>query len=376
MPTFDFSTKVIPEDQKIWAMHAGRRKRQIRNFLGHKVVFLEIPGFAPDADTVQSAEKIRQHLRLSREIYNYLLKGGALPPSRVAAAYDDQPDPKDKGLNSALGNVISIYREAKVGDLILVPGKDQYSPVYAGEIASPFAVADQSEFSPFSGEVVPFRRVNWLNIAVERRHFSSAVAKRLENPHAIIDIRSNDSSGSIAEEIYKKVYVNYVTEHESKVAFFGKKYDSKDPTGIVDTTNLIKYFCAAYVAIERGEIDRFAGLDFMVATRTYYPSEIVRDFSFNFNSPGKIDLKTLQKAALFVGLCIAATTALTPAEVGAPVMVTNLGAAVADGPLHDCAQMYNRLLTSIGADGFEKIKIVCAEAEASIGLDTQIKRTQ
>ena len=136
MAIYDVNTKLIPEDNVIWALHAGRGKRQHRLFDEFGVVFLEIPGFSPSNKTFSNMGLLRRHLRMSDEIYRYIVGARSDPPSRSPNLYSDQPDPTNRSFNAAVGNVRSLYHDAKVGDLILVPGFGHYSPVLIGEISS------------------------------------------------------------------------------------------------------------------------------------------------------------------------------------------------------------------------------------------------
>src|SRR5690606_15768510 len=109
------------------------------------------------------------------------------PPSRNPQDYKDGPG--DVGFNRFVGKVRALYRQASVGDLILVPGNGgQYGDVLVGEILSNFISSDKVATKRYADEQVPFRKMRWLPVRVRRRDLSIDLSKRLENSNAIIQL--------------------------------------------------------------------------------------------------------------------------------------------------------------------------------------------
>jgi len=150
------------------------------------------------------------------------------PPSRNPNSYSSAVDPKDKGFNASVGNARSLYHLAKPGDLVIVPGYGQYKNVLIGEIADEFSPANTIQTATFPGEEIPFRKVRWIRTDIEKRTFSQATSRRLENRHAIINIR--DERGGVAlgisMEIYKATYDNFIFGEISKTTLVGAAYTS------------------------------------------------------------------------------------------------------------------------------------------------------
>ncbi|MFD2205430.1 hypothetical protein [Kiloniella antarctica] len=386
MATFDLATKIIQEDHRVWALHAGRGKRQYEFFSDHSQVFLELPGISLTEDTFESVHSIRQHLRMSMEVYRFSSGSVDIPPNRRAESYSGEPAEAnvvgEKGLNAAVGNVCSLYRDAQIGDLVIVPGRGQYNPVLIGEIESNFSEEDGITVPHFNNEIIPTRRVRWINKNIEKRSFSSPLAKRLENRHAIINIRDgrqNNVINKLSLEVYRKVYDNFIWGGESKATFFGNEYQSKNPDGIIDTANVIKFLFAAYIASSRGEINQFSTMESSQAINRYYDTELINDFSFNFNSPGKIQISALRLAAIFVamGIAVALHDVSFSEAISDLNFLNNNGVTIQLDPelgIEQCQGYYQGLMEALGEERYNSIKEECQKANLEMGLSTAIGR--
>jgi len=126
MLMIDIATRFLPAQHKIWILHSGSGKRQMKTFSSESAVFLEIPGFLPTESTFSDVNSIRRHLRMANAIRDYFRNPDRnSPPSRNFLHYDD--DLGDRSFNSSVANIRSLYGEAKKGDLIIVPSFGQYN---------------------------------------------------------------------------------------------------------------------------------------------------------------------------------------------------------------------------------------------------------
>src|SRR5581483_5631096 len=105
---FDLATKYIPTDQKVWAIHAGKHKKFYSIFLEGNMVFLEYPGLNISIDALEDATRIKQHIKMSNALSEYLRKGGTSAPSRNPSTYVIE-DADDKALKADMGNVRNLY---------------------------------------------------------------------------------------------------------------------------------------------------------------------------------------------------------------------------------------------------------------------------
>ncbi len=382
MVTFDIATKIIPNEHKIWALHAGRGKRQYDVFEQSERVFLEMPGIIPPADAFDNVGQVRRFLRLSNAIYRFVSGATEHIPSRNLNSYSDGPaDPKDrleKGMNASLGNLVSLYSEANVGDLVIVPGIGQYKPVLIGEIVAPYSPDDAIVLESLGGESVPTRKVRWIKKSIEKRQFSRPLAKRLENRHAIINIRDQlveGHIGQLSKEVYRSVYDSYVLLNESKITLYGRDYNSKNPDGIIASAQVVKFLVAAMVANQRGEMDAFSNMLPEHAVAVYYDARAIQDFTFNFNSPGKMEIVAGIMFAIIIGLGITAgVEGVTFDDIQNGVELINSGAAQVPDEIGQCGEIYQGIMNSIGEGGFNYIQEQCALGHNEIGLETPMRK--
>lgn len=326
--------RLVRDNVAIWLVYAGRGRRYFELFREKGVVFLNLPGFNANDRVFESDESIRKHLAMSDEIYRWLRSARNSPPSRQASSYSAYPHKSGtsdaKSFNAEAGNIQRMFVEAKVGDIILSPPVGHYDPFLVGEIRTAWNKSDDIEVPFLQGEVVPTRKVRWLNVALARRDFPPRVSRRLQNPLAISKI-DND----LYEQILNLVYPSYVWGERSKLDVFGDNYKGTDPLQPYASALLVKYVIASVFAFEKGEFDQFQGLQPRDAIDRYYDEQLVKEFGQNFNSPGKFSivaalgsLSLLASAGLIVATSDAAANFN---QVKAEAMATVKGAMKGSG---------------------------------------------
>lgn len=372
---FDIATKIVPPDQKIWAMFPGTARKFFGIFAQEDVVFLDMPGLTLSARILEDNKLLRQHVAMSEAWAEYHYSGGGKVPSRRP---DDYPVKKNRSFNSLVGNVRHVFADMKRGDLVLVGASTQYDPVLVGEIAdSPFIPEKFVYFERYGRERIPARRVHWLRNNFERRHLSQGLSLLLSNRRAVITVPKTQ----FAEEVYQIAYGDYVAGEHSRYIYEGKKYKNIG-LAILPGIKLISYFCAAFNACEIGEIEAFAALDIDGAIANYFEQDVLNSFEVDFRSPGEYVLRAKRAALpLFVAVLISASGSDISLTTARAAEVTNSATStvVAPAPIQDeCTleveEKYKAIMEALNTELFEKICELNKEAQQGVGLKVDVKQ--
>jgi hypothetical protein len=371
---FRLDSKFIPEGHRVWLMYSGKRRRFFRHFADSNSVFLELPGFSASANTFDNPDRIRQHLRMSDEIRKWHRDELEDPPSRIPDSYSSLPRDVDerrrRGFNAEVGNIQRFFKSAQAGDLVISPATGHYDPMLIGEIAGDWDTSQALDIPQLYGEEVPIRNIKWIRRDISRREFSTATARSLQNQHAFSELDE-----SYYEEIYKTVYRNFFWGNKSKMDFLADKYSSNDPLETVEAATLIKYFVAAYSALENGRESELSGLDIRGAIETFYDASLVFEFSQNFNSPGKFTLIGAGVLALMVGIGVAA--AVDPSSAEDLFASFNLSSGASDAPEESLLEIESKvkdLINGIGQERFQELKSYGTDAREKIDIRSSVGR--
>lgn len=370
--TFDLATKVIANDQTIWAVFPGRDRRFLDLFRETNSIFLDFPGIALTPQVFADDNLLRRHVGMSYAIAGYRRGIQQAVPGRNPLGYEVK---RDGEINKAVGILRGMFVRMKVGDLVVIGGKSLYEPFIAGEIVSPFSPADTIELPYYGLERVPVRKVRWLRVNAERRILSQKLSHLLSNRTAVITIGKEE----FGDEIYKLVYGDYVFGDDGRYVFPGPKYNNI-ARQTIPGINLLSYFIAANHAHDEGEIDKFAALDLYPATENYFHQEILHSFELEFASPGEYVIYAKQAGlALLVALCVAATSGdFTYAEAQAATIVNSAdhhghGPAGPDTCPVPIKDKFHDIMGSLGAEKFNKLCALNKDAQAGVGLKTNVK---
>jgi len=375
MSVFRLNAKLISENHKVWLIYSGARRRFFRSFADNGVVFLQTPGFAPFPGVFDDVNHVRRHLRMSDQIYRWLIGAREEPPSRNPNAYAADPgnsrEPGYRRFIQEIGNIQRLFNEVQVGDLILSPPIGHYNELLIGEVASPWDARQVMEAPQLGDERVPYREVVWIRQNISRRDFPPRVARALQNPHAV-----SEFDAIYYEDVYKAVYRTFLWGPRSKIDFIADRYSSHDPLETYEGAFLIKYFIAAYGALERNEIQNFHALEPDDAIRQYYNPDLVIEFSQNFNSPGQFTLLGAALLAVFVGVSVAIAT--DPADLDVLLNNFDLNAGENPVPEEDVERVKDNirdLIDGIGRERLNRIKQEFGEkAREKLNLKSEIDR--
>ncbi len=305
----DPNIRILPDNHSIFVLHPGSSKRFYSDFQETKAVFLDLPGISFPLEPTGDSPELRQRVRMARKIASWR-RAGAKPedtPSRNLADYEvDNPSPNPPKI---IHEIVQLYSEAKPGDLVIIPGKGYNSTVYIGEFAGPFEPDLTVSSVRYVGEKIPARKVNWLPIALAKRQFDRRLIRLMQNRQAIIKL----SLEKDCRAIYSLVYGDYIWKESSGnlIRVTEDEIDLNDLNKAVDLTN---YFASQYIALKRGELDKFLSLDFNAAIEKYYDKSYFGGVSVEVHSPGFFSRK--MKDAMLAGY-VSAMLALSAANVSA-----------------------------------------------------------
>lgn len=367
----DLKSKLLPFSHKIWALHAGTGRQYFDIFKKEDAVFLELPGFRASDETFSDRALIRRHLRMADAVQDYIRRAandGVAPPSPSTEPSDYSLRAGDRSFNARAGNVEALYREARPGDLLAIPGgRGQYGSVHFAEIASPFDHQDTVDFGFFAGFPIPVRKIRWLGRATQKRHLSELLSKRLENRHAIIRIQRH----LFEAEVYGHAYANYATSSQSKADFFGPSYTSEDAFDIFPAARLIRFLVAASIAVESGnaaDLERHS-VDNII--ERFYDRHLIADFKIDFSSPGRFTIISKRNTlAIIVASGVAVAVASLPQQLVRQLDVVNSEAHAADEDPEEYKERFKQLMNSLGKSQYEEMLQAGRDAKKAIGLQS------
>lgn len=216
--------------------------------------------------------------------------------------------------------------------------------------------------------------MNWLNTGLERRWLSQPLSKLLSNRRAVVKVEKN----SFGEEVYRFAYGDYVSGTESRYIYKGPKYRNI-ATSAVPGIDLISYFCAAFNAVEEGELAKFSNLNVKEAIDNYFEQDVLYSFEIDFSSPGEYVLHAKRAVLpLVVAVLVSATSGTISLNDARSAEVTNSATASSTvaAATDECVEIqekYRAIMNSINADRFNQLCKLNKEAQDGVGLKVDVK---
>ncbi|MGJ7043662.1 hypothetical protein J2Y63_006948 [Shinella sp. BE166] len=370
---FDISAKLVSPSTKAWVVHAGRGRVNYNDFAADNVVFLEAPYLNVDKLILGKREKIRRALRQSIAWREHKETTGSQPPSQNPADYSDSVF-SDNALQALSGSISRLYGQAKVGDLVVVPGRDiieglSQAVVRIGEIVSAFDPQDVYSGGRVENQVVPTRKVKWLNV-IPRRNISLLLEKKIGKPPAVREIKIDKDT----EELLGHAYESYIFEGSSSGVVSANKYDGSDFIVLNSSSELIALLVSAHAAFSGGVSPPSHITDAKDFAATYFKHASVENIEVDFASPGywRIVGATVSLAA-FVGLGIAIfSSGLSADTLVKGIEVTN-SVSPSDSNVKALEESMNLFLKSMDKLELEKATKTATDAKATIGLQSSTK---
>jgi hypothetical protein len=366
----DANVPILPSSNKLWAVFPGEDRQFYRYFVENSVVFLDLPGAQLNADVLESDDLLRRNLALARRISAWHFDPeNNNNPSRDIRVID--PLTGRSAVNQ-ITNIRLMFKEMKVGDLVLFAGPSFYDKVWVGVIKSVFDPEDRIEIREYRGETIPFRKVKWLTTKIERRELPQVLSQLLSNRRAVIQIDKQ----IWGDFIYSFSYENFVSDTDSRYVFHGRTY-RKNALEAVPPIRLISYFEAAYNSAEENQIQEFVALDIQHAIDNFFEQDLLNAFQVEFNSPGTIALAAKRAAMpILIALLVFVTSGDHTYAQAQNAQIVNKGAVdtpAARACMLEVKEKYRAIMNQLGADRFNEIVCLNQEAKAGTGLETKVK---
>lgn len=341
----DPAQRVIEKDHQIFILHPGDGKRFYGDFSQTHAVFLDIPGISLPKVVDIEDEEIRKRLRMARAIGGWHKSGRPMQraPQRDPQAYGVSVEGREAP--RFMQEVKTLYRDAKAGDLVVIPGPGYHSAVLMAELIEEFDPEFRINSARYPADFIPARRVKFLRTTHAKYEFGRRAIQLMQNRQAIIRV-NNDAD---RHEFYEHAYGDYVWGNVSGnyMEITEAVVDQKDLTDVLFMTN---YFGAMYVALKAGEVDKFAHMPWHQAINAYYNRELFGDISIEIHSPGFFGRP--MRDATIAGF-IAAMTALASAGVAAADVANlqvensaNARVSICDMNLQDDLQSTVKMVTN------------------------------
>lgn len=377
----DVATKIVEPYNKIWSVFPGINRKFFSQFAQEGVIFLDTPGVALSAEVLANDDHLSRHVTMSRALVKYITGASAEPPSRNPARH---PYTRSVSLSAAVGNVRNMFIAMRPGDLVLTSSGSFYDSILVGEVAGPYDPKLVVTHPKYGNELIPARRIKWIQIKRERRFLSEGLSRLLSNQKAVITIDKE----VYGEEVYKFAYGDYVFNEESRYVYHGPKYKNIAPTTIPGI-DLITYFSAAFNAAEIGEIDKFATMSINDAMQNYFEQDFLYSFEIDFASPGEYVLHAKRAALpLCVALLVYATSGTISFQEAQAADIVNSAHAEgtiparqqagqpgqADACMVEIIDKYKAIMNSLNADQYNKLCQMNKDAQDGVGLEVNVKK--
>ncbi|TXN07509.1 hypothetical protein FV222_02270 [Methylobacterium sp. WL103] len=316
-------------------------------------------------------------MRRSISFRDYHETTGKNKPSDDLSLYSNSTF-DDGNLQALSGSVIRLYSQAKAGDLVIVPGRDEFegmlrSILKIGEIASEFDPTQKYTGDRLSTKNVPIRDIKWLN-TVPRREVSLHLERKIGRPPAIRRIKIDKDS----EDLLKYAYKSYIFAGNSSSLISADKYDGADFVILNQSSDLIAFLVAAHAVFSADGNNDFPVIDDVRKfTREHFSEASVDNIVVDFASPGywRIIGASVSLAA-FVGLGVTVLTSdASVADLKSGIIVEN-SVSPNDPTAHDLEVSMNHFLKSIGKVSLKDAMKEGNEARKIIGLSSpaQVKK--
>lgn len=277
----DPAQRVIEKDHQIFILHPGDGKRFYNDFIANNAVFLDIPGIKLAGTPDIEDEETRKLLRMARSIGGWHKSGR--PPQKLPSRDPQQYTVALEGRDAPkfMREVQTLYKDAKAGDLIIIPGPGYNSSVLFAELIEDFDPEFRVDAARYAADLIPARRIKLLQTGHAKYEFGRRAIRLMQNRQAIIRV-SDDSD---RHEFYEHAYGDYVWGDVSGnyMEITQQVVDQKDLTDVLFLTN---YFGAMYVAMKADKLNHFASLPFHKAINEFYNRELFGDISIEVHSPG------------------------------------------------------------------------------------------
>lgn len=377
MARFDIATKFINEDHNVYVLHPGAAKKFYEYFLSLNAVFLDLPGIDLDFDLHKYSKNLLKEVKKAKLISDWYVNDGRkhTRPKENSIQYDAIA--KTRGHSQLIGNIITLYKKIKPGDVIVCPGDGYMSKILIGEITEEFSAKNTVLLKEYGDDYVPARSVKWLNTSIIKARCSERLRQSLGNRRAIRVISDED----VLREIYSYAYPSYVMPEEASSYLYVNNAHT-NLFSIGKGIDIIEYFAAMYNAQSKGELDEFLGMNEASASEAYLPDSFLKiDAGISINSPGFIYLKraAAKSLPLYISVMMTMTASGLDLDGAKASTLINSASTVSDDCQIDVESRVNDTLKALermkmaGSDRWQRLCEKRKKSQELLGLESPVK---
>ncbi|WP_020398978.1 hypothetical protein [Kordiimonas gwangyangensis] len=367
MSKIDLNTRFISENHKVFVLHPGKRKRFYEDFAERNAVFLDIPGTQLPQNLDLENVRHRAAIYMGRHIGQWYRNSQSTKnkPSSQISAYLNKVA-QQSTIPRYMSEAKALYRTAKPGDLVVVPGSGYMSRVFIGEFTDTFDPAHSVAARIYPADPIPARNVKWIHTRQIKAHFSDRLIKLMQNRQALIEISDIAEKKEIYDLCYKEY--NLGDEAQGRIRVTKSHIDLRD---MVDANDFVSYFVAMYSAKLRGELPEFMGLDWKAAAEEFYDRDLLTDTSYSINSPGWLKLRS-SKFVLpaFVGVLLTLASSGATLDQAKQIEISNSSMVTNNECVLEISQTVRETLEMMNAGEWERICREMKELEKNVGLES------
>ena len=223
--TVDIRTRFIQDETKVYILFPGRGYRYADTMRETGLIFLDIPGFPIFSDgDVPGRSDIVKSIVLSERVrtwHNHNRPPDKEPDRRLDRITDFKETPWRRQFAAIIENFFTIPKQ---GDIFIVPGRMENSPVLFGEVVDEpgSCVALKSPFE--FGEIIPARRVHWIK-EMPRRTLPRWLDKKFPSPNPLRQVERSQFQ-YIFDMMYERYYFD--GRFAVKIATESKEFSALD----------------------------------------------------------------------------------------------------------------------------------------------------
>jgi hypothetical protein len=377
MPTVDLHVKFVRPEIRIWRLYPGERRNLYDIFLDTETVFLDLPSIRLDYDSLGDRRRLNAQIGRAWDIREWHRAPEEDKPAfpRNLETYLDIYGSRTTG--QQYGNIYHLYFDAQVGDLVLVPVDAGFgSYVMIGEITAPFDPQDHQRIPIYGNDMVPFRRVSWINPKQLKRTLSPALAGELAGRRAI-RLLGTEPDGAEHDRLYIEVfeasYRDFIFKNTCEYVFDAPSYEQK-PMDIFPGAQLLSAVLAYGNMIYDGDHASAQTMSVSEASFSIFAEKGVEIFEVDFASPGVYRIKTYGRTVAL--LAAAAMTACLSADLSRTeiraVQVENATPLSFD-MTEATRQLVDQIAEEIGSEKVRELSHLQQQARDKIGFQPKAR---
>lgn len=251
MMRIDINVREISQTQRVWRLFPGAGYRFLKNFKSNSIGYLDFPGITLPPGDLEASDSLIPLIAMSDAI-----RAAYFAREISSAIKFDIEDFKDSRRTKNRGRlrqaIINFYKEAKAGDIVILPENLSRKIVWIGEF-----IDNEVVNMPYDGVndamTVPCRRINWIK-EVRENHLSTKLSDSLRHQQAF-SLIEKDRYIEVMSLAYEAFVFNGM--HVATI-YNGEEFLDEDAALISSLTRISAAFCKADdEGIQKTEFDLF-----------------------------------------------------------------------------------------------------------------------